>query len=209
MIKKVLIALVIAATASGAAFAEIRMSAGAGGSMDMGRIGGMSVDFEGVKMSSNVYHTGFGGFVFLDATYVEFSTAFMFGPTGTTVNLGPITMTGEGSFMSLDFGLLGRFPFELGAGNISVFPLLGVGYSLVLSTEDPDGNKLDKPGDFSSFRIMAGVGADFDIGSGLFIRAQALGRYSFAPKVIRENGDQSNVNGGFGALARVGLGFRF
>ena len=215
MTKKLLAALAVSALVTGGAFAQVQLSAGGGFVFDGGRTSGMSMD--AVDVSAHETRLGFGGFAFLDATFAELSVGFMGGPMSYTATGLGVSYTEDGfSFTALDFTLLGRFPIAVGGGNITVAPLLGIGYNLVLGATY-EGNDVfegsdDSASDLSNFRILLGVGADFDINDNLFFRAQALGRYSFANSMTRDEVsgvDGLNATGGFGATIRLSVGFRF
>jgi len=232
MAKKGLLVLALAAFVAGGAFAQLQVpplqfSAGGGFVFDGGRVGGTSFNESGFSVSQHINHIGFGGFVFLDATFAELTIAFMGGPAPFTMEMGydgvTISETLSGSFTALDFSLVGKFPFALGGGNITVFPMLGIGYNVVLSSNDEDGNDMFEGNDefsatdLSTFRITLGGGADFDINQNLFFRATVLGYYRFAPSLFRDlvademrrYGISANYHGGFGATVRFAVGFRF
>jgi len=198
------------------AFAQVAFSAGGGLLFDGGRLGGFSdsgwdaVDGRWSE-EMNVNTFGFGGFVFLDAEFAELSIAFMGGPARLNEEWedggDSGSWTEEGSFLALDFTLLGRLPFAL--GGLTAFPLFGVGYSVVLSASADDYD-FDDPGDFSTFRILLGFGGDLDIADNMFLRGSVLGYYRFAPTFFRDwerlGGD---AHGGFGVKIRAAIGFRF
>jgi len=180
--------------------------------------------FEGVS------HFGFGGWFFIDATFAEFSVALMGGPalwggeedwTWTSSDQSESgTWRGWGglSFFALDLSLLGRLPIEVGNGNVSIFPLLGIGYNIVLTTRRPNGDDAFEDSDdhsainLSTFRIQLGVGGDFDVVNNIFFRLSILGNYRFAPTVIRDWADDwastTGHRGGFGGTVKMGVGVR-
>jgi len=211
MAKKGLLVLVLAAVVAGGAFAQmpsLEFSAGGGFVFDGGRVGGMS----GGGLDDNLNHIGFGGFLFLDATFAELAISFMGGPALANWEFSEygVSESGSesGSFTALDFSLVGKFPIALGGGNMTVFPMLGIGYSVVLSSIDDEEFSAS---DLSTFRITLGAGADFDINENLFFRASVLGYYRFAPSLYRDfaNFPGIDAHGGFGATVRLGIGFRF
>ena len=231
MAKKGLLALALAAFVAGGAFAQLQVpplqfSAGGGFVFDGGRVGGESFSESDFSIISRLNHTGFGGFVFLDVTFAELSIAFMGGPAQESAEMSggglSVNASRTGSFTALDFSLVGKFPFALGGGNFTVFPMLGFGYNLVLSSNDEDGNdrfeRMDNHSatDLSTFRITLGGGADFDINPNLFFRTSVLGYYRFAPSYFRdlaneasEHGVNVSSHGGFGATVRLAVGVRF
>jgi hypothetical protein len=205
------------------------LSFGGGLDFDGGGTGGMYSN----KDSRDRYgaeNYGFGAWLFADATFAEMSVAFRVGPAvqwqeGTTTTGGfyfglvstpsQTNATGErksGSFTALDITLLGKFPFSLRGGSISLFPLLGVGYNIVLSTSI-DGKSFSditdgkSASELSTFRTYWGVGSDFDINENLFFRAALLGNYRFAPSYF-SNFDGHTGFGNIGGTVRLGVGIR-
>jgi len=229
--KRGFLVLVLAAFVVGGAFAQLEVpplqfSVGGGFVFDGGRVGGISFDEHGESFSNHLNHIGFGGFVFLDATFAELAIAFMGGPATdhweASWNGSSESDSHTGSFTALDFSLVGKFPIAIGGGNITVFPMLGFGYNVVLSSRDEDGYDMfeymddHSATDLSTFRITLGGGADIDINENLFFRASVLGYYRFAPSLFRDLADEMsepgfsiNSHGGFGATVRLGVGFRF
>ena len=235
--KRGFLVLALAAFVAGGVFADSLFSVGGGFSFDGGRLG--SVPFEGSDSGAGWSEswsgfegfnaTGFGGHVFFDMTFVEFSIGLMGGPMHGVMHeefswtdngdSGSGTFRGlyKGTFLALDFSLLGRLPFAIGNGNASIFPLLGIGANIVLSARTLNGDDVaDLFGDdhsavnFSTFRFQFGVGADFNITDSVFFRISALGNYRFAPTLIRDWADEAGENhrGGFGGAVRMGVGFR-
>ena len=209
--KKGLVVLVLSVFLAGGVFASpFQLSAGGGLLFDYG--------FNDLEVSAplgaggeySVDNMGFGVWGFFDITFAELSIAFMGGPSG----LGfPVAVDVDGSFVALDFSLLGKFPFSVGRYS-AIFPLLGIGYNLVLSATY-DGNSFNNPGELSTFRIQFGLGADFGISQTMFIRTSLLGAYRFAPRYLSDLADYlervplvSTDTFGFGFTFKIGLGFR-
>jgi opacity protein-like surface antigen len=141
----------------------------------------------------------YGGLVFFDANYGEFSITIQNGInnwrqilviSGLELNT---PAKGDGWESMLGFTLLGKYPFRLGEW-FTLFPLLGVEYQAALVQEraQPDGyiydrsdglREKDKDGnaytlsDWNSFFINIGCGADFPLKSNFFVRGEVL--YSF------------------------------
>jgi len=235
--KRGILVLVLAAFVAGGVFAQVQLSAGGGLLFDGGRVGGAVYEYnvpgEAYSLSYALNHFGFGGWVFFDATFAQLSIAFMGGPArfggiySCCCSSHEITLI-NGSFLALDISLLGRVPFTVGDGNISIFPLFGFGYNLVLSSSgDHDDDEWNwnmifelfnnSAADLSTFRIKLGFGSDFDINESLFFRAQVLGYYRFAPRLFRDwveedagLGPNERVfhQGGFGGSIKLGIGFR-
>jgi hypothetical protein len=139
---------------------------------------------------------------------IGFSTPAILDEPAFSYNLG-------GSFVALDFSLLGKLPFVVGRQrNSAIFPLLGIGYNLVLSATYDD-ESVDTPSDLSTFRLQFGLGADFGLSETMFIRTSLLGAYRFAPRYIRDIvGEVEQVpflstdTSGWGVTFKIGLGFR-
>jgi len=109
----------------------------------------------------------------------------------------------------MDIGLLGRYPIQV--AKITVFPLLGAGYNSVLSAKKESGADIkwgkgflpDGAGDFGTFRIMLGAGADFDVTDRVFVRAKYLVHYSLAPKAIAKAAEREPEYAGYGRIGRT------
>lgn len=173
-----------------------------------------------------------GAFVFADARFVEFSLGFLVGNRVESLEWRGVPVLGNGvmrlldeSFFAFNIGLLGKFPIDLGE-RVSIFPLLGFGL-IALGSSSPDGvadqgnNLIDgavegwSPNEIA-FRLQFGAGADFDLGSRLFLRTSLLAFYRFASS--EENdlasfldaipGISASSSGRWGANLRLALGFR-
>ena len=222
--KKTVLVLALAAFVTGGAFAHM-FSAGGGTLFGGGRLGSVSGsgDYTSADMHMNAFNLG--SFLFLDATFVELSIATVIGTTWEDydVSLNGINERGSaiGSLISLDFTLLGKYPFAV-ASNFSIFPLFCVSYSVVLLTE-MDGDTAENPFHFNTFRLLLGFGGDINFTSRIFLRASLLGYYRFASRGFRnyakdirdmafDNGDyafSADHSGGFGGELRLAVGFRF
>ena len=141
-------------------------------------------------------HLGLLGiWAFLDARFVELSIGFLTGITHwveeTTETTGNTTVSETidtgGIFSSLDFSAMLKFPIGLPTGYI--FPLLGVGYNVVLNTVQRFGGgeeySFSNTSQFNTFRIQAGIGMDYHIGGrrevrNWFVRVTILAHYIFA-----------------------------
>jgi len=200
--KKSISLLVLLALVAAGAFAQVSLSAGGGLLFDLSLNNGVEVAGEKSGMDA----TSFGGFVFFDATYVEVDIGFTYGLLDSYV--GSSSADG-GSMLALNFALLGKYPIPV--GSFTIFPLLGVNYNLVLSHEDKDGNSNDKAGDLSQFGILAGMGADFNLTTALYLRAEALFQLRFANKVMSDAADDyhGDTTFGLGPVIKVALGYKF
>jgi len=224
MAKKVLLVAVMVALVAGGAFAQV--SLGGGFSMDGGRLGGIKFDGKdddgaSYKSTQTMDAWNFGGHLFFDATYAELSFGFLGGPMPSKWTMDKESETYKASNMAMDISLLGKYPIDL--GSMSLFPMLGVGYSVVLSAKDEDGKDLYpseseyKAGDLSNFRILLGVGGDFNITDNLFFRSSLLGSLRLPSKYFNDqtkDEDGKKVDGisttlGFGAALKLAIGYRF
>jgi len=99
----------------------------------------------------------------------------------------------------------------LARGDITLFPLLGFGYNIVLSSRLRGGRSHPEPSRLNTFRIKGGMGGDFDLSERLFYRVSVLGAYRFLSRQTRDwadNNDRRDASGGFGVIVKVGVGFR-
>jgi len=211
--KRRVLVLVLATLVAGGAFADSMFSAGGGFSFSGGRVGRV---FYNSNNWMGMDALGFGGHIFFDATFVEASLGIMGGPMYEVwAEDGSRNSERMGSHLSMELSLLGKFPIAIG-DSTAIFPLLGIGANIVLGLRDEDGNDLSDwidVGDYSTFRLKLGVGADFDITNAIFFRAQGLGWYGFAPTAVRDAADYFgsgvSARGGFGGSVRLAIGFRF
>jgi hypothetical protein len=227
--KKVLVLLVLATVIGTAAFAipAFGLSAGAGGLFQAGFGGGIKVEDGGVEVKVTLPTLGGGGYGFLDLTFAEIDVAFQIGslkpeyegPGG--IGFDDIDL----SYTALNFGILGKYPFEF--GQLTAFPLAGVDYQYVLSAKDEDGDKYEgfdgngngKASDFSSLWIRLGGGVDYNITDALYIRGEALYGIRLASKVEGDIEDMVKLlvgnaidvskNLGHGLLVKIGVGYKF
>jgi len=212
MAKKCLLVLALAAFVAGGVFAESLFSVGGGLMFDGGRIG--SVSEGGGTGRLNAY--GFGAYAFADATFAELSLGLMAGRSSYGESAGAFSSSITGSFFAIDISALGKLPIMLESGNITAFPLAGIGYTAMLSVGGDLGALLDLDPDasashFNTFRLQFGGGADFDVSDSMFVRASLLGAWRFAPRFARDAAALSSgasAHGGFGVTAKVGIGFR-
>jgi len=220
MARKGLLAVVLTVFLAGGVFAQSPFSIGGGVLFDMAELGyGRARVSAGTELPPpflSVEHVGFGAWGFLDARFAELSVGFMGGPTDWYLE-NDEEATYYGSFVALDFSLLGRFPFDLLGGRVSVFPLVGVGYNLVLLSRMFGEGYPDSPSHLSTFRIQFGAGGDFGISERTFFRTSVLGAWRFAGRYfndwVREQRalpeiDRAHAVGDFGITVKVGVGFR-
>jgi hypothetical protein len=181
MKKRIFLGLILAAVIAGGAFAlpEFSLSAGAGGYFTSDFGGGAEASFGGQTMSVKTPYFGGGGFAFFDATYAELSVGFFAGGGTTKTEMGGPSREEDTSVMGLDIGLLGKYPFAINE-QLSVFPLLGITYRLVLSAKDEDGDQVenvkgdDAAGDLSALWFKLGGGLDFAFTDRIYLHGGLL-----------------------------------
>jgi hypothetical protein len=187
---------------------EFSLSAGGGGLMGglftrytlkaEGLIEGNQVDLDS-DQSMNQFN--FGGFVFFDATYGEFSVSVQSGLNNFSEGMSATSgsdfatkrkISSTGREVMLGLVLLGKFPFTLRDG-LTLFPLLGVEYQFALMErrmetrgakeeyDRTDGiHESDSEGEayrfshFNSLFIDLGAGLDVKLLPALFLRTELL-----------------------------------
>jgi hypothetical protein len=210
MTRKGLLVLVLAAFTAIGAFAlpEFKLSAGAGGYFTSAFGGGIEED--GEAWFKTPYFGG-GGFAFFDATFAEVSVGF-FGGGGKNEDF-----FGDMSFMGLDIGLLGKYPFAI-SDKLSAFPLLGITYRVVLSVKDEDGEQYtnsdgdNASGDFSALWFKLGGGVDYSFTDAIYLRGEALYGLRLANKVENDwvnESDSAKALLGHGLDIKIAVGYRF
>jgi opacity protein-like surface antigen len=235
--KKLVLFSVLAALVAGGAFAQteptqsepaqpestqpafgIKLSAGGGGYFTSDFGGGVEASMNGQTGSWKIPYFGGGGFAFFDATYAELSVGF-FGGGGTMKQEGGQSNESDMSYMGLDIGLLGKYPFAI-SEKLSVFPLLGITYRLMLSVKDEDGEQLknsdgdDASGDFSALWFKLGGGLDFSLTDQLYLRGGLLYGLRLANKFENDmvdsipSGDPKALLG-HGLEVKISVGYRF
>jgi opacity protein-like surface antigen len=253
MAKRLLLVSAFAAFVAGGVFAQMpQMSVGAGYIQSRGSLGEINYDNAFGITDLTLNQMGManqnGGFLFFDATYAELAIGLMQTLIGDkyvsdtdvfTFNKLDDTETTYvygNTGLAMDISLLGRYPVAV--GKITVSPLLGVGYNLMLSQKDRAGKKEEfknpvtdekakwdngdekEAGDWSTFRIQLGVGADFDVTDHIYIRTQGLAHYRFAAKAYGKtantldedkivNDESRSFKGGFGGSFTIAVGYKF
>jgi len=203
--KKGISVLALLALSTAGAFAQISLSAGGGVLFDSSIGNGLKQNGEKI----NFNNTSFGGFIFFDATFVEFDVGFAYGKLKMRSNAG----AGDaGSVTQLALSLLGKYPIE--TGSAVIFPLLGISYNRVLSGKDADGENYEDAGNWSQFGVLGGIGTDFTITGSVFVRAEGLLQIRF-PSRFQDNlkesfhSDDARKTFGIGPLFRIAVGCRF
>lgn len=211
--KKISITIAIYIFISVNAFAQILMSAG-GGLYFNGNYGN-SVEgkFSDFKVIERYNTLSFGIHGFFDMTYAEASIAVNFGSLSYEYFLSDSSYAEEKKkdITMIDFSLLGKYPFNL--GKVTVFPLVGVGYTMVWSIEPNEG---DNASDFNQFSMLFGAGLDFNFTQRIFLRTSCLFQIRFPNKFLddmekdlRDIDADTNTTWGMGPLIKIGIGYRF
>jgi opacity protein-like surface antigen len=142
----------------------------------------------------------YGGFLFFDATYAEFSVLIQGGNNIYQEDMSyssvplPGGGTGTGSELYFGFSLIGKYPFTINE-KISWFPMLGITYQIALiqrrRPDDGGGveydrskgqsfadmDKYNNPYPLSAwnfFMINVGAGLDYHLTKALFARGEFL-----------------------------------
>jgi hypothetical protein len=164
-----------------AAFAFGQASVGAG--VDYGYIslasGGSA---PGVSATNDRTMPALGFSVFVDSRYLQFSIGYTMNSSQTqTITLtGSPNSTAATSYKAswLDLDLVGKLPFH--AGDVTLFPLVGLEYLFNLTYTDSSGNDQlsAMPSDYRDwldmFMVKAGFGADIPVSDAIYIRPEAF-----------------------------------
>jgi outer membrane protein W len=215
--KKSFLVLVILALAAGGAFAQIGLSTGGGLFFDGSFGNGMEMSLGGKKITTSINNTSFGAYGFFDATYMEASLGFAYGTLKLKGDDGDKSDSDDmGTAMQISFTVLGKYPIDLGV--ITLFPMLGLSYNLVVSLELKDGYKKSgiEAENLGQLGLLGGIGLDYDLTQSMYLRASLLLHLRFASKHMTDNVDDlkkmrmdANTTLGVGPRIQVGLGFRF
>jgi len=223
---KKIIAILVVFVCVGTALSaqEFGMSFGGGALFDWGLFGNGTKFTHGKDSdrpekdidSSIVQNMSFGGYAFFDVTYAEIDISFAYGTltsyTKKNKESKKEVSSGDNSVLQLGFTLLGKYPINL--GQITVFPLAGIHYNMVLST-DPEVYPYDAPvydkngeiemkdgkpvteerkiSELNQFSVLAGGGLDYNINKNLYIRFSALAQLRFASKATTDGVSQNNA----------------
>lgn len=234
--KKTLLVVLLVALAAGTVFAlpEFKLGAGAGiigagnwQSLTTERVvaqpenknslvGGGTENRSETKALSPLYD--FGGFLFFDATYAELDVTLG----------GGKAFDGQGLYDAFKLGLAlyGKYPFAIGDSGISIAPLVGVQFDMVLSAQDDYGNKVQKGDkskgtgvllydgkdgsnpkykegsafDFSTLSLKLGAEAKAPLAGNLYLSTQAMWGITFDSAYITA---QKKLMDDFGAIMNV------
>jgi hypothetical protein len=144
----------------------------------------------------------------------------IFGGGGTTkIDMGGSTEM-DMSVVGLDIGLLGKYPFAINE-KLSLFPLLGISYRVMLSAKDEDGDEYEglvddgKPVDFSALWFKFGGGLDYSFTDHIYLRGEALYGLRLANKAEKDIVDaipsaaDPKALLGHGLEIKLAVGYRF
>jgi len=165
---------------------DFSLSAGAGFNLG-GLFTRYTLTASGIESKQEMNQFNFGGFLFFDATYVEFSLGVQGGFNNYLEGFSGSANKGEGTETMLSLTLLGKYPFPLG-DRFKLFPLFGLDYQIALAqTRTPEGQNSQsrteehdfygKPYQMSvwnSLFVLIGAGADFNITPRIFLRSELL-----------------------------------
>ena len=218
--KKSISILILFVMVTAGAFA-FNLSVGGGLLFDLSLNNGTKVD----GVNNSIQNTSFGGFAFFDATYVEIDMSFAYGLLKYNYSYDGMSRSGDyGNIMQLNFGVLGKFPFNLGV--ITLFPLLGVNYNVALSGKyasgvlisdglyyyDAGGESIENPMELmSQLGFLGGAGVDIFLSRSLYLRGEALFQLRLPAKEAREvaNSNGGTATLGMGPRLKFGVGYQF
>jgi outer membrane protein W len=212
--KKFVFIFMIMAIATTGAFAQVSIGGGLLLDMSFGN-GYKYTGNEDITMNVSIRNISFGAYAFFDATYVEASLSFAFGMLNSSVKVkysGSDTSVSAklGNIQQLGFTVLGKYPIDM--DSITLFPLFGISYNMVLAGQADAGGKIEDAFDLSQSGLLAGAGVDYNINSSLYIRGQAMLQMRFANKMMKDDikgvGSDISTTFGFGPVIKVGIGYK-
>ncbi|MDR3013514.1 MAG: outer membrane beta-barrel protein [Chitinispirillales bacterium] len=198
----------------------VELSAGVSGvfGMDFGAgLLGISEKWDDEEFSTSVPWTGGGFNVFFDATYAELGVGLTFGGGKPKLVYNGKDITSEEygdeelkmSFTALNLSLVGKYPIAI-ANNMTIFPLAGIEYKMVLSGKTTYGNEEEKwdgktvtygdefysytyadhkASEFSRFGLKFGAGMDIALNDNMFLRPVVAYNLRFANKISKDEID--------------------
>ena len=197
MKKYIVLLLAIFAQAAILPAADFSLSAGGGGLFGY-TFSRYTLEGGMVKSTQSMDRLNYGGGLFFDAVYAEFTVMIQGGDHSYAEEMvyGTNTLTngtGRGYETSLGFSLLGKYPFRINE-KIFWFPLLGIEYQIALSEKrQPEGGDIvynrtkgylpedrDKDGKpyplsaWNSWWIDVGAGLDYNLVGPLFLRGELI-----------------------------------
>ena len=208
--KKGIAILIFLVLIAASAFAEgFSLKAGGGLILDLSFHNGSSSSaadsYEGYS------YLKFGGYGFFDATFVEadISIVYYSMTSVTKKRTGYLDDDWSGT-AAISFSIMAKLP--IGLRSITVFPLIGINYNLVLNFSNTSGMTLVSTGDFNQFGILAGGGFDFFFSRALFLRTEALFTLRFAGGTMKNMASTTpggDTTLGMGPRVKTGIGYRF
>jgi len=193
--KKVIFILLFFTLVVGGVFAQ-GLTYGIGLLFDGSWENGVRGSFSGIDIYSGTDNNSFGGFAYLDYTYVEICLNLSFGSVDFTTK-----MSGLGADVSeskklgdtgqIGISLLGKYPISL--GSITFFPLAGISYNMFIFLEDGN-TRYSDPEILDQFGVLAGIGADIIIGGSLYMRVEGLFQLRFTSKFQRDLANEYKAN---------------
>jgi hypothetical protein len=215
--KKIISFLAVAAFVATGVFAqnslipEFKVSIGGGGYFASDFAGG----YKSESGTDSMPNYGGGGYIFGDFTYAE----VMIGVGGEVIdsyhNGAKVDFLSGASATFMDVSALFKWPFALGAEKkLSLFPLLGIDYRMVLSMKSQLGNLQDftvgQTSDASALWFKFGVGGDYKFTDHVFLRANLLYGVRLPNKheqTMVNSGATYNV--GHGLDIKLAVGYQF
>jgi len=143
MKKYIALLIAIFALATVLPAADFSLSAGGGGLLGYS-FTRYTLEGGNVQSTQSMDRFNYGGWLFFDATYGEFTVMFQGGNNSYAekMDYGSASLSngkGRGYETSLGFSLLGKYPFRINE-RISWFPLLGIEYQIALMQKrQPEG----------------------------------------------------------------------
>jgi outer membrane protein W len=208
--KKIISALVLCVLVAGGSYA---IGFGGGLLFDFSGNNGVQGDVEGSDYYYGIRNTSFGGYAFFDFTYVEAGLYYAYGSITDVYEVDGYKDSEKlGSVGQFGFNVIGKFPIEL--DTVTIFPMLGVSYNMVLSFKYTDGEEDPSPDELNQFGILGGMGVDFGLTDNVFLRLNGLLHFRFTSKyqkylkslvtyLLSREGYDSNLS------TTIGMGFRF
>ncbi|MDA3940650.1 MAG: hypothetical protein PF693_15300 [Spirochaetia bacterium] len=219
---KIKLVVVVLVVVSVSLFA-LDMSAGGGATFDYSS-STMKADVTGYEMSMNQAYQVLGFGAFFDATYLQIGLDYGLVAAGKMT----LKVTGspdvsedlKGSITFLNFKVFGKYPIDM--GSFVLFPIAGIEQRVNLTYKDENGVDLkkdmtdDEKEHINETWIKMGVGADFPLSEGLYLRPITLLGYKIQSKMEKDlvdyymdmGADSASWNT-FGFEFSLNLGYKF
>ncbi|GHV19780.1 hypothetical protein FACS189494_02230 [Spirochaetia bacterium] len=171
-----------------------------------------------------------GGLIFFDANYIKLD--FKFYGVSTTIKSNPVLsqftavdqdyeLAGTG----LGISLFGKFPFQVTPA-WKIYPTLGVQFDICMGLHfakdytpyrnTKKGDSFVSPASWNAVSLKAGIGADFEFTSNVFIRGELLFDFRFPSpqdtayiKALAMGGQQNPSNLNMGFSFNLAFGYHF